>query len=407
VAITVRSTLALSLLVAGLLAPSATAVTGEMRTLYVLATWGPVPFSNDDLQRVGAESDAFFRASSSGRFSMPASVAGPVQLPPGVFSNCDATALRTALPASMFTGYDRITFVTPIVDRCPFFGEANPTEVLLNGRLFRALVAHELGHTLSLRHASRWACGLSGCSVDEYGNSFSVMGGGNGDFNAWEKSALGWLGGIARPRGNGTHELGPVEGPTLLPQALVVRTAASEFWFESRGLATPSFGGGAVQPAGIAVLAGPAPGGELSAYPRENLLLPNPSGGARYAYAPGEAFVRPGIFRVAVERHALESAALRFEWLDRVRPSRPRLRVRTTRGRARLSWDAARERGSGIDSYTVVIDGRAVRTFRSDIPLTTWTAAFRVSRGSHRVGVYATDRAGNRGRLASARIRIR
>ena len=38
--------------------------------------------------------------------------------------------------------------MTPIVDGCPFFGEANPTEVLLNGRLFKALAAHELGHAL-------------------------------------------------------------------------------------------------------------------------------------------------------------------------------------------------------------------------------------------------------------------
>ena len=360
---TLRSALAVSLVLVGLAAPSAAAVTGEMRTLYVLATWGPVPFSNDDLLRVGQETDAFYRASSRGRFSMPPSVAGPVQLPRQVFSNCDATSLRVAMPASMFTPYQRITFVTPLVDGCPFFGEANPTEVLLNGRLFRALAAHELGHTLSLGHASRWTCNRQ-CTIDEYGNAFSVMGGGDGDLNAWEKSALGWLGAIARPRRNGTHELGPVEGPTMLPQALVVTTAASEFWFESRGLATPSFTADGVQPAGIAVLAGPAAGGELSVYPRANLLLPNPAGGGRYAYGPGEAFVRPGIFRVTVERHALASAALRFEWLDRVGPGRPRLRVRTTRGRVRLSWDAARERGSGIDSYTVVIDGRGVRKFR-------------------------------------------
>ena len=51
---TLRSALAVSLVLVGLAAPSAAAVTGEMRTLYVLATWGPVPFSNDDLLRVGA-----------------------------------------------------------------------------------------------------------------------------------------------------------------------------------------------------------------------------------------------------------------------------------------------------------------------------------------------------------------
>ena len=350
------------MVLAGLVAaPSAVAVTGEMRTLYVLATWGPVPFSNDDLLRVGTETDAFFRASSGGQFSMPPAVAGPVQLPRGVFSNCDATSIRVAMPTSMFTPYERITFVTPIVDGCPFFGEANPTEVLLNGRLFRALAAHELGHTLSLGHASRWTCNPR-CSIDEYGNSFSVMGGGDGDLNAWEKSALGWLGGIVRPRRNATYELGPVEGPTVASsgtgrqdggERVLVRVARACDALVHRGLRAAG---------GRRRACRPGAGGELSQYPRENLLLPNPAGGARFAYAPGEAFVRPGIFRVTVERHALQSAALRFEWLDRVGPGRPRLRVRTTRGRVRLAWDAARERGSGLVSHTVVIDGRAVRT---------------------------------------------
>ena len=64
---TLRSALAVSLVLVGLAAPSAAAVTGEMRTLYVLATWGPVPFSNEDLLRVGTETDAFFRGATSAR----------------------------------------------------------------------------------------------------------------------------------------------------------------------------------------------------------------------------------------------------------------------------------------------------------------------------------------------------
>jgi hypothetical protein len=389
--------------------PSAGAVTGEMRTLYVLATWGPVPFTHAEVQRVATETDAFFRASSAGRFSMPGSVAGPIQLPRSVFDTCDATTLRNEAPASLFTGYQRVAFVTPIVDACQFFGEANPTEVFLNGRLFRSLAVHELGHTLGLAHASRWNCPGTGCTIDEYGSGFSAMGGGDGDFNAYEKSTLEWLNGIVRPRTNGTHELGPIEGPTTLPQALVVRTAASEFWFESRGVPTPSFDGAPTQqPAGIAVLAGPGPNGEGSAYPRSNLLLANPSGGARYAYLPGESFVLPRIFRVIVERHARESAALRFEWLDRIAPAMPRLRVRAIgRGRVRLSWEPGRERGSGVDRYTLVVDGRAVRSVSREIQLISWQATLRVPRGRHRIGIYATDRAGNRGRMASARVRVR
>lgn len=395
-------------LAAAFVAPAAEAVTGELRTLYVLATWGPTTFAHADVQRVAAETDAFFRASSSGRLSMPGAVAGPIQLPRSVFDSCDATVLRNAAPSSLFTGYQRVAFVTPIVDACPFFGEANPTEVLLNGRLFRSLAVHELGHTLGLAHASRWNCPGTGCTIDEYGNGFSVMGGGDGDFNAYEKSRLDWLTGIVRARANATHELGPIEGPTALPQALVVRTAASEYWFESRGLSTPSFNGGTAQPAGIAVVAGPGSGSVSSPYPHENLLLPNPSGGARYAYVAGESFVLPRIFRVTVERHARESAALRLEWLDRVAPSRPRLRVRAAgRGRVRLRWEPSRDRGSGTDGYTLVVDGRAVRTVRQEIELIDWRATLRIGRGWHRVGVYATDRAGNRGRASFVRLRVR
>ena len=395
-------------LVAAAFASPAAAITGQLRTLYVQATWGPAPFTNDDLARVAAETDAYFQASSSGRLSMPGVVGGTIQLRRAVFDSCDATALRSEAPAAMFDGYDRVLFVTPYVASCPFAGEANPTEVLLNGELYRNLAAHELGHTLPLGHASRWMCGGS-CTVEEYGSRFSVMGGGGGDLNAFEKSSLGWLTGIVRPRGNGTHELGPIEGPTTRPQALVVTTAASEFWFESRGLATPSFVGTSVQQPGVAVIAGPTIAGDASSpFPRENLLLSNPAGGARYAYAAGESFVRPGIFRVTVDRHTPEAAALRFQWLDRVRPGRPRVRARSLRpGRAILRWERPRELGSGIQSYTLLVDGRPRRTVGRDVLYISDGIRFRLPRGPHRLGVLATDRAGNRGRPSWARVRVK
>ena len=294
-----------------------------------------------------------------------------------------------------------------MVGTCNFAGEANPTEVLLNGQLFMTLAAHELAHTLGLGHASRWDCGGGSCTIDEYGGEFSIMGGGNGDLNAYEKSTLEWLTGVLRPDGRSTYEIGPVEGPTTLPQGLVITTAASEFWFESRGGATPSFGGGSEQPAGVAVLAGPAQEGDPSPYPRANLLLPNPGGGSRFAYAAGEAFVVRGVFRVVVERHAAEAAGLRLEWLDRVAPTRPRLSVRASaRGRVRLTWEPSIERGSGVDTYRVLVDGRVVRTLRQQFPFSGWRATVQLPGGSHRIAVVATDRAGNRGPAAIARVRV-
>ena len=274
--------------------------------------------------------------------------------------------------------------------------------------VFRALAVHELGHTLGLDHASRWECAAGSCEIDEYGSEFSVMGGGDGDFNAFEKARLEWLTGVLRPNGDATYEIGPVEGGTALPQAFVVNTAASEFWFESRGDATPSFNGDTAQPPGVAVIAGPSNGAVDSPYPRENLLLPNPQGRARFAYAGGESFVRPGVFRVTVERHAHESATLRFAWLDRTAPGRPGLDMRAMRrGRVRLTWDPATERGSGVLTYSIVVDGRVQRVLDGQVPYLNSSAVLRLTRGAHRVGVFATDRAGNRGRTAIARLVIR
>ena len=404
---TILLAILVAVIAAGTSVPSASALSGEVRVVYVLATWGPEPFTQADFDRVAAETDAYFRASSAGRLSMPGTFGGAVRLPRAVFDSCDATVIRNAAPASAFVGSDRAVIVQPHVPSCQFGGEANPTEVLLNGALYLALAAHELGHTLGLAHASRWDCVGASCQVNEYGNEFSVMGHGNGDLNAFEKAKLQWLTGVVRPAGNATHEIGPIDGPTTLPQALVVTTAASEFWFELRARSTPAFVGSSVQPPGVAVVAGPANGAIRSPYPRDNLLLPNPRGEGRYAFVAGESFVRRGVFRVTVDLQAPENVALRFRWLDRTAPARPSIDVRVRRGRARVTWDPAAEQGSGLLSYTVLVDGRAVRTLDGQIPYLNASTTLKLSRGAHRIGVRATDRAGNRGRATAIRVRVR
>lgn len=183
-------------------------------------------------------------------------------------------------------------------------------------------------------------------------------------------------------------------------------TAAAEYWLEARSLPTVSFDGSSIRPPGILVLGGPSTtiGGVPALYPEPNLLLPNPSGGVRYSYGVGETVRVPNVFEMTVERNDMAGASLRFAWVDRTAPPRPRLIARAKRGRSvRLEWEPSVDRGSGRVGYVLVVDGRDVRRLRASA----FAAAVSLRRGVHRVGITALDRAGNRSRTASIRVTIR
>jgi hypothetical protein len=55
----------------------------------------------------------------------------------------------------------------------------------------------------------------------------------------------------------------------------------------------------------------------------------------------------------------------------------------------------------------VRLDGRAVQVVDVGEDLYLWRLTIPAPRGVHRVAVVATDRAGNRGRAATARVRVR
>ena len=296
--------------------PAASAGDRPDAAVYVLASWngGVPPFTVAETQQVAAETDAFFRDSSSGRFSMPGSVAAPIRLARNVFDSCDATVL-TRTPAGPVRGIparrdDRAQPRRVPVPRRgkPDGGHPQRAPLAAPGRPRGSATRSTLGTP-----AGGPVAPLRGRRVREHVQRHGRR--------ARRLQRLREI--HARlaqrpcaPGGDATHTIGSIEETTTLPQALVITAASGEYWLESRGLSTTSFDGEAVQPPGVAVLAGPG-GSGASLYPRANLLLANPSGGARYAYEPGETFVQPGAFSVAVVSHSQANATLRFAWLDR------------------------------------------------------------------------------------------
>lgn len=72
-------------------------------------------------------------------------------------------------------------------------------------------VIHELGHTMTLGHAS-FMSSLSGAKT-EYGNAIDVMGGGRGVFSVGHLDHLGWVAGgdLLDVTNSGVYSLGPME----------------------------------------------------------------------------------------------------------------------------------------------------------------------------------------------------
>src|SRR5437870_4211965 len=82
-------------------------VTGPQRVLVVLGTWGPQPFTRDDVRRaVFEQTDAFYRSASYGKASLSGAVTpwlhafdGPV--------TCSVPSIRAAAnAAAKEAGYD-------------------------------------------------------------------------------------------------------------------------------------------------------------------------------------------------------------------------------------------------------------------------------------------------------------
>jgi hypothetical protein len=197
----------------------------------------------------------------------------------------------------------------------------------------------------------------------------SPMGHGATDFTALEKLKLGWISSVRRVEASGTYTVADIDEPSSAPQALVVPTAAGEYWIEHRAAAP-----------GEVIVRVVKPNDPAHPVYLRSIFLRRIEG--RYAAS--------GVFSVTPQ--------FQFRWLDRKRPTMPRARALD---HAVLSWSRSSDTDSGVAGYRITIDGRLFTTttrLNTALPF--------LAEGGHRVTVVAVDRAGNHSRPGVVNLQI-
>lgn len=219
---------------------------GEQKTLVLLVNFqdrpGDQPWTVIQANSVvfGTVSD-FFRENSYGQTWLSGHAYGWYTLALDS-SVCDSTqiavkaqAAATAAGVDLST-YSRYVYVFPYISSCGWSGSGTvgglPSQTWSNGKLDLKVIGHELGHNFGLQHAHALECGAAtfgpGCQNYEYGDHFDIMGNYTaGQFNAFEKALLGWLGYGGSPPlttvdTSGTYSLAPYETGITGPKALKV-----------------------------------------------------------------------------------------------------------------------------------------------------------------------------------------
>lgn len=357
---------------------------GEQKVLLVLATYGPHPYRIDSVAEALKATDQFVRKSSFGRARLKTQIVPYLNAfaTEPRFCGWDDGGLndliappRAALEEAGYqiAAWDRIVYVV-VGSNCSFHGAAIGREAILTEAPQRWLLLHELGHTYGLAHAASTLCGV--CPINDRGDPFSPMGDGEGftDFSTYDKALLGWLPASTYVRGNGKYPLALATARNNAPHALVVETAAGQYWLERHA------GQGLV----VRLV---DPDREEPPFRPQSVLLLNPAGNHRPWVAPGEILRVPGAFNAS-----LASGRVRFAWADTVAPSTPRILDASTGTSVRLRWTNSFERGSGIAYYSVSIDG----TEAARVSATKDDTLLTPTKGGHAISVRAIDRAGNR-----------
>ncbi len=240
-------------------APPPPLTTGTSRVLVMLVRWtapdSVTPASADS--QLFTDDNSWYQEASYGQLNLTGSVTNWMPIPaPSTPCNVDNIMdnARSAATAAGFTiaSFDHTMAYFPYTGDCPFAGLAGISDerIWINGFMDRRVTVHELGHNFGLEHAHSYICrdaaatqivldDHSQCTIDEYGDPFDAMGASGlvGHFSAYQKQALGWLGGalVATLSSGASVTLPPFETNTVGAVAARVNVSAGRaYWLEYR-----------------------------------------------------------------------------------------------------------------------------------------------------------------------------
>jgi hypothetical protein len=398
-----------------------------VRVLVLKATWGPEPFSDAQVQSAVFDQAAqFIRVGSFGQVQITGAQTpwlDAYATPPSC-SDALTQLARTAAEKAGYNldAYSRVVYLVPALpSTCPLGGaDIRTGEVLLNGTLTTGLIEHELGHTFGMSHAG--AVFYSYKSVprravfDSYGDYWDVMGSGylgtgdaagngagDGDYGALQKACAGWLTDYTTVAKAGLYTINPLEVASGGAQALVIDTAAHEYWVDHRAplgndayLATaPVFYADITH--GIEVHQTERNAVRVYELQRQpDYLLPERNGNFS-----GAMFTLRNVFALRVVAQRGQAVTVRFRWLDHSPPTRPTILppLGVSADGLLVRWRPSRDKGSGINHYVIQLDRKPPLAAAADIVQLQMTVP--LAAGRHRIRITAVDYAGNRSKTAT------
>ena len=248
-------------------------VVGNQRTIVIMTNFQGTPIPSLTLAQVNSliftDLDNFYKENSYNTVSLSGLTVGYYTIPMNPVCPLSMTdqnqiyslAIAAADPDVNFNNYDRVMIGINLDTACSVRGVSNVGRVLTftnDGMIFLGksafstsfanllVVGHEMGHQFSNGHASFYNCGvlsISGaldCTIDEYGDPYSVMGNkiGSGHHTAPHKSNYGWLSEgttLKTITSSGTYSIEPIETATGLTKALrIPRSELDYLWIEYR-----------------------------------------------------------------------------------------------------------------------------------------------------------------------------